>query len=644
MAGVKEVKSGGTLWSCARAARVASTAFLFAVVIGGLGTPVGSEMCFAQASSVADASDSIHGIVINGVTREPIGRALVLSPDNRFAALTNSEGRFEFTLSKAGAADQSGSDSGGTGSSGPTGVPARLSNRPYMLTVRKPGFMPDPNNPGQNLHNDPTSELTLALIPESLIVGTVALPTSEAPDSISLQLYRRQIQDGRAHWVPAGNAESNSEGQFRFSDLAAGTYKLLTGELLDEDPLAIDPLTVDPATFESRGPLFGYPPVYYQNATDFGAATEIQLAAGQTQVVNLSLVKQPYYRVKLPVNAPAEDSSQNGFGVEVYAHDHKGPGFSLGYNNAHHAIEGLLPNGTYTVEASSFGPNAMTGLQTITIKGAPVDGPSVAVAPNASVPVRVKEEFTAADPTGAMSLSINGRTTVVRDARRYLTVVLEPADDFGAGMQFPMRSPRGSADDVLEVPGVAAGSYWVRVQSSRGYVASIRSGNLDLEHQPIYVGVGGAPSPIEITMRDDTAEISGTVEGVTAASGGGTGSAFGASSTTSYGFSSGNLFGATSYAASGAAGAHLYCIPVADSGGQLTEAWVGPDGNFDAQGLAPGAYRLLAFDRVQQELEFRNPESMRAYDAKGPVVRVAGGQKEHVTLQVIATDFSGKQP
>jgi hypothetical protein len=379
--------------------------------------------------------------------------------------------------------------------------------------------------------------------------------------------------------------------------------------------------------------LFGYPPVYYQNATDFGVATEIQLAAGQTQVVNLSLVKQRYYRVKLPVTVPADDSSQNGFGVEVYAHGHKGPGFSLGYNNAHHAIEGLLPNGTYTVEASSFGPNAMTGLQTITIKGAPVEGPSLAVASNASVPVRVKEEFTGTDQTGTVSWSMNGRTTVVRDARRYLTVVLEPADDFGNGMQFPMRSPRGSADDVLEIPGVAAGSYWVRVQSSRGYVASIRSGNLDLEHQPIYVGVGGAPSPIEITMRDDTAEISGTVQGVTAASGGSAGGGFGASST----------IGPTSYAAAGA-GAHLYCIPVADSGGQLTEAWVGPEGNFDAQGLAPGAYRLLAFDRVQPELEFRNSESMRAYDAKGPVVRVAGGQKEHITLQVIATDFSGKQP
>jgi hypothetical protein len=637
------VKSGGSLWLRARAVRFILTAFLFATVTGGLGAPVGTGACFAQDSTVADASDSIRGIVVNGVTREPIGRALVVSPDNRFAALTNSEGRFEFSLSKAEGTDQGGSDSGGAGSAGPTGAPVRLSNRPYMLTVRKPGFMPDPNNPGQNLQNDPTSELTLALIPESLIVGTVTLPTSEAPDSISVQLYRRQIQDGRAHWVPAGNAESNSEGQFRFSDLAAGTYKLLTSELLDEDPLAIDPLTVNPATFESRGPLFGYPPVYYQNATDFGAAAEIQLAAGQTQVVNLSLVKQPYYRVKLPVILPADDSSQNGFGVEVYAHGHKGPGFALGYNNAHHAIEGLLPNGTYTVEASSFGPNAMTGIQTITIKGAPVDGPSVAVAPNASVPVRVKEEFTAADPTGAMSVSINGHTTVVRDARRYLSVVLEPADDFGNGMQFPMRSPRGSADDVLEVPGVAAGSYWVRVQSSRGYAASIRSGNLDLEHQPIYVGVGGAPSPIEITMRDDTAEISGTVEGVAGTSSGSGGSAFGASFATSYSTLSGTSFGATSYAAGGT-GAHLYCIPVADSGGQLTEAWVGPEGNFDAQGLAPGAYRLLAFDRVQPELEFRNPESMRAYDAKGPVVRVAGGQKEHVTLQVIATDLSGKQP
>jgi len=53
--------------------------------------------------------------------------------------------------------------------------------------------------------------------------------------------------------------------------------------------------------------------------------------------------------------------------------------------------------------------------------------------------------------------------------------------------------------------------------------------------------------------------------------------------------------------------------------------------------LAPGAYRVVAFDRPQPELEYRNPEAMRAYEGKGPVVRIAGGQTEHVRLQVISS-------
>jgi len=53
---------------------------------------------------------------------------LVFSPDNRFATLTNSEGRFEFALAKTDPAN------GG-------------SNRPYTLMARKPGFLSDPNQP-----------------------------------------------------------------------------------------------------------------------------------------------------------------------------------------------------------------------------------------------------------------------------------------------------------------------------------------------------------------------------------------------------------------------------------------------------------------------------------------------------------------
>src|SRR5208283_2587372 len=89
-----------------------------------------------------------------------------------------------------------------------------------------------------------------------------------------------------------------------------------------------------------------------------------------------------------------------GVNVIVYVNGRKGPGFTLGYNNLHHAIEGMLPNGTYTLEAASYGPNAMSGTQTITIKGSPATGPSVMLVPNGSIPISVKEEFTSPNRTG----------------------------------------------------------------------------------------------------------------------------------------------------------------------------------------------------------------------------------------------------
>jgi hypothetical protein len=551
-------------------------------------------------SSAQSASDNtIRGIVINSVTHEPIGRALVSSPDSRFAALTSADGRFEFTYPKVDAT----SDGGSVPNAGVPGRPRSGStSRPTTLMARKPGFLSDPNGQGHPFRSDASEELTLVLTPEGLIVGNVALPTAEASDPIRLQVFRRQVQDGRGRYIPAGNAQSASDGQFRFPNLVAGTYKLLTQELLGRDRRTADPLAED-----SREPLFGYPPVYYQNAPDFGSASTIQVAAGQSQNVDISLARQPYFRIKMPVIVPVSDAGDPGVGVEVYANGRKGPGFSLGYNSREHAIEGMLPSGTYTVEASSAGPRGMSGWQTITVKGAPGDsrrivGPSLALLPNASIRVNVKEEFTSSDRNN------------IGSPRHYLSVNLQTADEFAVGRNIPARDATG--DDALVIDGAPAGSYWVQVHSSRGYVASIRSGNLDLQRQPMTVGGGGA-SPIEITVRDDAAEISGTVAGVATPA------------TTPGNASPGQLR------------AHVYFIPLPESGGQFSEASVRSDGSFVSQGLAPGAYRVLAFDRVQTELEYRNPESMQAYESKGPTVRVVGGQKERVDLPLISKNVSG---
>jgi len=558
-----------------------------------------STLSFAQ--STLEEASSVHGVVINSVTQEPISRALVTSSDNRFATLTNSEGRFEFSVSSADSNAESASDP-----NSPAGrMQVAITNRFYSLSARKPGYLAESSFSGAN-QADLDRDVVLKLTPEALIVGTVALPSSEAPDGVTLQLFRSQVQDGRAHWVPAGGTRSRSNGEFRFADLPAGTYKLLTHELLDRDP----------TTFDPHGALFGYPPVYYPSAPDFGSATTIQVSAGQTAQVEISLVRQQYYRVKVPVLNAAETE----VGVLVYSQGHKGPGFTLGYNNVEHTIEGMLPNGTYTVEATSYGAGGATGVQTINIKGSPVDGPAIVLAPNTSIPVTVKEEFTGDDHGGSMTWNINGRNFMVRGPRRYLNVLLEPTEDFGSGTRVSLRSPTGPGDESLVLEGARAGTYWVRVNSSRGYPASLRSGNIDLLHQPLVVNPGGVATPIEITMRDDTAEISGTVEGMAQAAGNG---------------SRMNSSGLQYISFAPRASAHVYCVPLADSPGQFAEVWVNPDGTFVSPGLAPGTYRLLAFYRGQPALEYRNPEAMAAYDTQGTVVRLSAGQKENVQLHVI---------
>jgi len=52
------------------------------------------------------------------------------------------------------------------------------------------------------------------------------------------------------------------------------------------------------------------------------------------------------------------------------------------------------------------------------------------------------------------------------------------------------------------------------------------------------------------------------------------------------------------------------------------------------QGLAPGAYTVLAFDSVEQ-LEYANPEVMRAYMSRAAHASVSPGGKTAVSVDVI---------
>ena len=81
--------------------------------------------------------------------------------------------------------------------------------------------------------------------------------------------------------------------------------------------------------------------------------------------------------------------------------------------------------------------------------------------------------------------------------------------------------PSDPASEGLVIEGVPAGEYRVTTQlPGGGYVAAIRCGEKDLLKSKLVIGGGAAVPPIEVTLRDDGAEIDGSIVGMGARDGG----------------------------------------------------------------------------------------------------------------------------
>ena len=528
--------------------------------------------------------DHIQGIVVNRVTREPIVRALVFSPDRRFAMLTDAQGRFQFQLSP-----QPSSNAG-------TEPPPDM---PYALSARRPGFLQTPDATVNLTALGIANDIVIPLTPEAHIVGRVTLASGEPSEPIQVRLFRRTVREGIAHWDEIGSAETRSNGGFRFAELSAGDYRVVTGELLDRDPADSAP----------GGTVYGYPPAYYPNATDFSSAKIISLGPGVTAPADMTISKRAYYPVRIAVpNAPAIA----GLTLLVSAQGHHGPGYALSYNMQARTIEGLLPDGSYLVEAYNYGQSSSNGSLSINIRGAPLTNATMALVPNSSIAVEVTNDFTADSSAsgGPLPPRVRIGSGALSIAGNSIYVYLQTADELDQlRTAVSQASPTGDANS-LTIDGVAPGRYWVKVYSPRGYAASITSGAVDLQHQPLVVGTPGTTSPIEITMRDKTAEVDGTVDSQ------------GTSAVPS--------------------GAHVYLVPLPDSSGEFHDVFVAADGSFQSPAMPPGEYRVLALASPEQ-LPYRDPEAMHAYDASGVVVDLEPGQKLKIQLHLMGGQLGGQQ-
>jgi len=537
------------------------------------------------AAGSEEGATTVRGRVLNRATKEPIGRALVRMGDE-YAMFTDDRGQFEFKVVTQG-------------DPGTLATGSRFEER--RLDAMKPGFLPRGVMATTLGATARQTEVTIYLVPEALIVGHVMVPGSEGDGRIECELYKREVSEGQETWSRSGTFMTWADGEFRFSELKAGTYKLITHEQMDRDSL----LPVPGAR------SFGFPPIYYQNTTDFSVASAIVVKGGETAQANLTVARREYYPVRIPVGIPVRKATAVApMNLVVYPMGHWGPGWSLGYNPMEQTIEGMLQDGNYTVELESFGAaRTSTWIANFEVRGAAFEGTPVHLVPNTSITVNVRTEFQSGQ-SGSESESAGGATsTRLANAR----VMLRALEKYGSGERdLQARSVDGSDDPTLVIDNVRPGKYRVEAFSGAGYVASIESGGRDVMKQPLVVGLGGEVPPIEVTLRDDWAEVSGTVEEVAGAEGN----------------SQQNRENWRSRV--------VYLVPIGQGTGQQPLEAAAWDEPFVMKNVPPGDYIALAYEKQQTDLPFSDEEFVKSMESKGQKIHVEAGEKVNVRLKVIS--------
>ena len=532
------------------------------------------HVAFAQDLSTgllqsSSASHTVRGTVVNSVTGEPIYRALV-QIGGQYAMLTDHEGHFEFN----GVTLQ--------------GIPPWAMKPGYFSQDRFNRFRPlDTSNP-----SEPDSELIVKLVPEAIISGTVTGQDGNPLEGIPVQLKTLAVQDGLSRWRPRQQTRTNSEGQYRFAELEAGKYEITTGFHTEGLADSESSLAYIPAR---------YPP---PGGGSSSSETALVLNPGDHVVADLNPDVEKLFPVTGTINGYGE-SRGVAFRVETASGEEFTPTARFTPRSGEFRV--MLPGGAYQVTATAYlrqGP--VEARREITVPQAPVGGISFVMQQYATIPVDVGMD-TIDQPSDSIGQA--GAPAPLTNFAENITLASASGEGFTPYLS--ARPLHHSGDDSvseeqgpLAIENVSPGRYVLRAQPpSPWYIASASCGGVDLIHDELAVGQGSVGCSIRVVLRNDSGSARATVRNPD-----------------------------QNGASSGQRALYVYAVPE----GNLVQPVVmlnQQNGEYSADGMAPGRYLVLALDH-HEELPYREPDAMRRYAGLGQEITVPANGKADIEVSL----------
>ncbi len=505
-----------------------------------------------------DDKYTLKGTVVNSVTSEPIRGALVqIYFNGQSSMLTGPDGKFQFA-----------------------GLPPGQST----IMVRKPGFFSEddfePTARGQHLATTGpnSSPVVLKLVPEGVIYGHITEEDGEPIEGLPVELLARHLQNGRKVWDRRPEGITDEDGNFRMAELQPGDYFLSAGP-------SRNPVTL-PAQLSQSGAQ-GIPMVYYPVGSELAAAAPIPITPGKKVEINLTLSQQPFYRVSGSINGYVPNQPVN---LQL----RNSAGIPLPYNWRFDSATGSfrvngVPSGAYTLHAEAPDSHGHSLIATVSLTvNADISGLHLILLPTVNIPIRVGIVISR---TGAQRLG---------DQENYLSAYVQlVARNAGLfELRYGSQQVGEQAASSLELQNVAPGTYSVEINPNGPlYVQSATSGTINLLESDLSVAPGSSPQPIEITLRDDVAFLSGTV----------------------------SLENQSLNATILAFSEHTSIPP------RIQPTYSG--GNFQLSSLPPGTYKILAVDHPDR-LEYANPEAVKKYLSKAREVTLSPEQSAKIDLEL----------
>lgn len=530
---------------------------------------LGSPLFWSFAASPAVAQQTtpelleLRGKVVNSVTGEPVGGALVQIPGQK-AQFTGPDGAFAFPDLPPG---------------------------DYLPCARKPGFLEgvEPQRLGvARLTAAGQNEMILKLTPEAIIFGEVKGDDGQPLEGVTLTALHWQVQNGQRQLISAGNAVTDDEGSFRLAELRPGRYYLS----FQSNNNGRWPTTSRLGS--KKHAEEGYGVQFYPGVPDPGSATAIEIRAGAQIHIMQALSAQRLFDV-----AGVVQGADPGSGFDLTLNNSTGEmvqnRISMDPKTGQFQI--TVSAGTYLLRATANRRPSLRSTGSGLLRLRDDDPPLIAALPlhiqgdvsglvvvlgsGISVGVQVREEI----------LDNAGANNVHQVALQMTPQQFPASSDWitvppGPGGQRARTAFEGLVPGTYSVIGTPLGPW---------YISSMRCGSVDLLRDDLTLAPGAAPPPIDVTLRDDGAQLTVRI------------------------MESGQP---------AVAGVALFS-PEYPKRSQL----FGSTNSLSVRNLAPGKYYLIAL-RGAENVEYRDPAAVQPYLAHATEVTLGPYAQTSVVAEV----------